>query len=105
MNEYISKVVTWVKANILIAGVIILAVTLLFFSKGIKKLFGGTRRIRHRRPAVIHHTTRRRRTLPRSVGIKRRKSPLNKSGKAKKAWQIKGSPAARRHMAQIRAMR
>lgn len=52
---------------------------------------------------------RKRRTLPRSVGMAKRRNinSVIKSGvnRGKKAWQIKGSEAARRHMAAIRRKR
>lgn len=101
MNDLITKIITWVKANILMAAGIGLALVFVLFGKQLKRLFFPRRRIRHRRPLRVSYS-RRRRSLPRSVGIRRR---YNKSGTRKKAWQIKGSPAARRHMAQIRRMR
>jgi hypothetical protein len=94
MKETFDKVMEWLKENKMIAiGAAAIAV-LLFFPKLLK--FGTTRR-------------RRRRTLPRSVGIRRRRPTIrrryNKAGKRLKAWQIKGSLAAKRHMAQIRKRR
>lgn len=98
MKETIEKIKTWVMANKTIAGVIG-AVILLFLAK---KISGKVTRRRRRKP------------LPRSVGIRkvtrRRPTSVNRvirSGRnrGKKAWQIKGSEAARRHMAAIRRKR
>lgn len=97
MSDTINKVIAWIKNNILISVLILLAVMFMFFRKQLNGLLGIKRRVKHRRA-----------TLPRSVGTARRRrktTVLNKSGKPKKAWQIKGSEAARRHMARIRAMR
>lgn len=95
MGEFFNKVVTYIKEHKavgIIAGVLLLFV--LF-----KKLKGRAPR-------------RRRKTLPRSVGMRKavRRTSVNrviKSGRnrGKKAWQIKGSEAARRHMANIRRKR
>lgn len=96
MKEQIEKVKTWImehKAIGIIAGLLLLFV--LF-----KKLKGRS-------------PSRRRRSLPRSVGLRkatRSKGSVNriiKTGRhrGKKAWQIKGSPEARRHMALIRRKR
>jgi hypothetical protein len=92
MTDLFDKIKTWVLANKVIAGII--GAVLLFIAY--KKFF--------RRRRVTHH--RRSRTLPRSVGTHRRRSAnsIIKSGvhRGKKAWQVKGSEAARRHMASIR---
>jgi hypothetical protein len=95
MNDTLSKVWAWVKSNILITILILLAVGFMFFGRQMNKLFGIRKRVKHRR------------VIPRSVGTRRssRKRVLTKSGKVKKPWQIKGSEAARRHMAKIRSMR
>jgi hypothetical protein len=105
MGEFFNKAITYVKEHKavgIIAGVLLLFV--LF-----KKLKGRTtrrRRIRH--VATRSHT--RRRSIPRSVGMNKATRSTNriiKSGRhrGKKAWQIKGSPEARRHMANIRRKR
>jgi hypothetical protein len=94
MNEFFSKVVTWIKENKMLAAAGGLLVLLLLFPRLVRKLMGTTRR--------------RRRSLPRSVGMRRysrSRRSYSKGGRAKKPWQIKGSPAARRHMAQIRKKR
>jgi len=109
MKETIEKIKTWVMENKTIAGVIG-AVVLLFLAK---KLSGKmtTRRRRRRIPRSVGMARRRRKVVTRSVGMsKPRRSNANrviKSGRnrGKKAWQIKGSEAARRHMAAIRRKR
>lgn len=49
----------------------------------------------------------RRRTVTRGARryLKRTRRQYTKGGKAKKPWQIKGSLAAKRHMARLRKMR
>ena len=90
MNTYITEIENWIKNNVAVAsgiGVVILA--------GLYFLFKGKKRV------VRHHRTlypAPRRRLPRSVGRRRMKG-------AKRPWQVKGSLAARRHMAQIRKRR
>jgi len=97
MSELFTKIVAFVKANLIII-LIVVGVILIFFPKMFRGLL-PRRRIRRRR--IITQSTRARRRLPRSVGM-RKSSP---GGKAKKPWQIKGSEAARRHMAKLRRMR
>jgi len=110
MKDLFNKVLTWAKSNMLLAIGALLAVIMLFFPKLLKGLFGTTRR-RHRRIAGSPYSTgspyrrNKRRTLPRSVGMRKIRRQYTKGGKVKKPWQIKGSIAARRHMAQIRRMR
>lgn len=106
MKEFIDKTMAWVKANILLSVIILICVILIFFPKLVKGLI-GKKRIRHRpgyyASRTVTGTVRRR--LPRSVGMLKARKQYTKGGKAKKAWQIKGSLAAKRHMAQIRKMR
>jgi hypothetical protein len=115
MNNFFTKIFTWIKANLLLAIGILIAVVVLFFPKLLRGLT-GRRRIRHRRGyysragrrvSARTYFRRPRRTLPRSVGIRRSRTrrQYTKGGKVKKPWQIKGSIAARRHMARIRRMR
>lgn len=115
MKDFFDKTLTWIKANLWLAIGILIAVVIVFFPKLLKGLT-GTRRIKHRPGYYAARSGRRiprsvgmaRRRIPRSVGLTRRGVPrkqYTKGGKAKKAWQIKGSLAARRHMAQIRKMR
>jgi hypothetical protein len=106
MKDFFDKVLTWVKANIWLAVGLLLVIVVMFFPKLLSGLL-GRRRIRHRPGYYASRTiTRtRRRSLPRSVGLHKARKQYTKGGKAKKAWQIKGSLAAKRHMAQIRKMR
>jgi hypothetical protein len=94
MKEKFEMVKAWIMNNKMIAGVA--AFILLFV---LYKKFAGKRR-----------PTRRRRSVLRVASNPRRRRSVNtviKSGKnrGKKAWQIKGSEAARRHMAAIRRKR
>jgi len=101
MKDLFDKIFAWIKANLLLSIGILVAVVVLFFPKLLKGLT-GRRRVRHR-PG--YYTARSGRTLPRSVGTHRVRKQYTKGGRAKKPWQIKGSEAARRHMAKIRRMR
>lgn len=93
MNEKLTKVIEWLKENkIAAAGLGILAAVVLL------KKFGKKTYRRRRKP------------LPRSVNYPvRRKRPgstaRRRTSGAKKPWQIKGSPAARRRMALLRRKR
>lgn len=82
----------WVKGNLPLAIGAGLLIAILFFPRIIRKLIGTN--VRHRR-----------RSLPRSVGMRRARRRYSKGGKAKKPWQIKGSLAAKRHMARLRKRR
>jgi len=90
MKEKFEALKTWVMNNKVIAAVAGLVVLVMIYKKFGKK------------------TYRRRRSLPRSVNYpvrrKRAGSTSRRSG-AKKPWQIKGSPAARRRMALLRRKR
>jgi len=97
MGDIINKALTWVKANTMKALLIGAVILIVFFGSKLKRILFAPRRIRHRRAAAI---VRRRRSLPRSVGTHKMRSTPKK-----KPWQVKGSLAARRHMAQIRARR
>jgi hypothetical protein len=92
-----DTITNWIKNNMLISVGIGIVAIFVFFPKLLKGLFGTSRK------RVLHHrvvrSVIRRRSLPGSVGIHRRMKG------AKKPWQIKGSLAARRHMAQIRKRR
>jgi hypothetical protein len=98
MTDFFNKAIAWIKANLILSIVIGIAVIFIFFGRGVKKLFGPTYRARHHRSIVRHIT--RRKSLPRSAGTHKMKSTPKK-----KPWQVKGSLAARKHMAQIRRMR
>lgn len=107
MSDLFTKIAAWIKANTLIS--ILIGIVVLFMVTGHKlgNLLGGKRKVRHHR--TISRTAPRRRSLPRSVSmhkVKRsNKAAYNKNGSKKKPWQIAGSLAARRHMAEIRRKR
>ncbi len=88
MKEKFEALKTWIMDNKAVAA--LAGFVLLFF---IYKKFVKRPRRRRRRP------------IPRSVGYPRRRRTYSRGGAAKKPWQIKGSLAARRHMAQIRRKR
>jgi hypothetical protein len=98
MTDFFNKAIAWIKANLILSIVIGIAVIFIFFGRGVKKLFGPAHRVRDHRSIVRRLT--RSRSLPRSAGTHKMKSTQKK-----KPWQVKGSLAARRHMAQIRRMR
>jgi hypothetical protein len=89
----IEKIKTWIEGNKTLAMVIGAGVALLV----LPKLMRTTRRRRVRRQY----------SPVRIVKVKNRprRKVYTKGGKAKKPWQIKGSIAARRHMAKIRRMK
>lgn len=105
MQTTFNNIIAWIKANILLSVGILIAVVLVFFPRVLHHLFGTTRRVHHhigtRRVSARTYYRRPRRSLPRSVGTRRRRT----SHGPKKPWQIKGSRAARLHMAKIRRMR
>lgn len=87
MNEYFTKTFDWIKANpVMAAGAAIGA--LLLLKPG---LFRAKRRRRRPAKAVSHRRTVRRR--------------YNKAPAGKKAWQVKGSRAAKLRMARIRRLK
>jgi hypothetical protein len=108
MTDFITKAIAWIKANYIIAIIAALGIILIFFPKLLGGLF-RKKRVKHRKGYIPVSRRRRtrpgRRSLPRSVGTHKSRPQYNKSGTRKKAWQIKGSLAARRHMAQIRRLR
>lgn len=108
----LTKITAWIKANLLLTGGIVIVAILLFFPKMLRDVFGSPRRkVRHRasRTAPAYTTyARRRRRLPRSVGMSKARPSYRRRTRtkgSKKPWQIKGSLAARRHMALIRKRR
>ena len=130
MKEFFDKVLTWVKSNVLLSIIGLIAVIVIFFPKLFKGIFrtrphadqwytraARERRKERKRPGRVLRSgvngpkagARRGRFLPRSVGMRKagRTNRIIKSGvnRGKKAWQIKGSPEARRHMANIRRKR
>lgn len=92
MKETIDKIMTWIKGNLLLAIGAGILLAILLFPRIIRKLLGTN--YRHRR-----------RNIPRSVGMRKTRRRYTKGGKAKKPWQIKGSLAAKRHMARLRKRR
>jgi len=104
MTTFFTTAWNWIKSNMLISIGIALVVIVMLFPKILKGLFGSSRRrVRHRR--IVSRPVRRRRSLPRSVGMHKAKASYNKNGTRKKAWQIPGSRAAKLHMAAIRRKR
>lgn len=91
-----EKIIEWLKANKILA---IGAAALLFLAP---KLFKTRRRTRRRRVTPVSAPRRRR---ARATVARRRKTTGRSGKKVKKAWQVKGSIAARRHMARLRKMR
>jgi len=89
------KLKLWFMENkpLAIAGGLVLGLFLLM-----RIIKPGTRR-RRLRPGTRRYSTKR---FPTRRATKR---VYTKGGKAKKPWQVKGSLAAKRHMAQIRKMR
>ena len=110
MNDYLTKIFTWIKANWIIVIGLLIGLILILFPKLLK--FGGrphadrwySKASREKRKANKALTKSGKR-LPRSVGKSKTPPVYNKDGSRKKPWQIAGSPAARRHMAEIRARR
>jgi hypothetical protein len=104
-----DTITTWLKNNPLIAGLIAIGAILLFFPKIFKSIFGGSTRVRHRRvKRVVRSVNSHRRRVHHAItGSHKRRSPRirRRSKGAKKPWQVKGSLAARRHMALIRKRR
>jgi len=108
----------WLKQNIVIGVLIIVALLLVLFPRAVRRMFAAPRKRRRR--------TRSGKPLPRSVG--RRRSLIsragrrtgkgypavgggtipykyNKDGTVKKAWQVKGTVAAKQRMARLRRSR
>lgn len=93
-----ETIINWIKANKVLA-MAAGAVIALF---ALRKFMKPTRRRRRRTVS-----TGARRYLRRSSGRPRvrTKRVYTKGGKAKKPWQVKGSLAAKRHMARLRKMK
>jgi hypothetical protein len=108
----LTTITTWIKNNLLIAIIIGIAAIGLLFPKVLKGVFGTERRRRRRGTRIAGHSNVRRRVYHlrntvsrvRTIGRLRRPGTRRHKG-AKKPWQIKGSLAARRHMALIRKRR
>jgi hypothetical protein len=97
MNEFTEKALLWLKENKMIALIGGSIAVLLFFPKLLKP---KRRRRRRRTAQTVTYRTRSGRRLPRSVGTRKARSTGTK-----KPWQVKGSLAAKRRMAQIRRMK
>lgn len=126
MSDFLTKVTTWVKANLYLAIGIALTIIILLFGRSLKRLFGVRRRVRHRRPAKSIRIVRRspglraknRKPLPRSVGMSRASGrgypkygggyipfKRNKNGSIKKAKFVSGTVAAHNYMRKLRLSR
>lgn len=94
----IEKIKTWIAGNKILAIAAGAIVALLVVRKMI------ARPVRRKRRTVSAGA---RKFLRRSAGRPKTKVKrvYTKGGKAKKPWQVKGSLAARRHMARLRKMR
>jgi len=103
MKAFFDTVIAWIKGNLWLSIGILAVILFVLFPRQIKKMFVSS----PRRKRVVHQVkTSSRRRIPRSVGLRKVNKPsYNKNGTKKKPWQIKGSPAARRRMAQIRRKR
>jgi len=105
-NNYttmLTNIFTWIKGNILITVLILVAGIFIFKPTLLRGLTGSARRRTHRRNVrrAITGTIRRRRT----TSATRSRSRSTSRRRNKKPWQVKGSLAARRRMAQIRRRR
>jgi len=90
----IEKLKEWAVQNKAVAIALAAIVGLFIFKKMAKR----PRRRRRVRTVAASAYRRRRTAAP-------RKRMYTKGGKAKKPWQIKGSIAAKRHMAKLRRMK
>lgn len=130
-----DKVMTWIKANILLALGIALAAIFIFFPKILR---GSTRRVKHGpswylqrgKPLPQRLIGKSGKPIPRSVGIRRANTQrasggssggsakgyaavgggtipfkYNKDGSVKKAWQVAGTLAAKQRMSRLRKNR
>jgi hypothetical protein len=88
MNELFSKLKSFYEGNKVLALIITGVVLVMFTPLG--KMFRGTSRRRRRKAVRVVYKPRTRRRI---------------TIKAKKPWQVKGSLAAKRRMAQIRRKR
>ena len=125
-----TNILTWIKNNILLAIGIAVLLLVLFFGKNVRRLFFGSRRVKHRpgyhlthtrSGKLIEHRSIRRvshKPIPRSVGLhkisgKGYPAPggghipfkYNKDGTIKKAWQVAGTLAAKNRMKKLRRAR
>jgi hypothetical protein len=103
MSDFFTKAIAWIKANVLLAIGIGILIVVLFFPKLLRHVIGPTRRRVHHR--VVRETRHRRNVRKAITGTYRRRPRSRTMKGAKKPWQVKGSRAARLHMAKIRRMR
>lgn len=89
-----EKIIEWLKVNKTLAIAASVALVL------IPKIFKPTRRKRRTTRPVSSPRSRKQ-----NVSVSRRRKTYRPGKKQKKAWQVKGSIAARRHMARIRKLR
>lgn len=97
MKEKLEQVITWIKNNKIVAAIGGIIVLMFLYKKLARKTY---RRKRRKTAASPRRSTR----SKKSSGSYNR---IIKTGRnrGKKAWQIKGSPEARRRMAALRRMR
>jgi hypothetical protein len=108
----LTSVTTWIKNNLMISIIVGLVAIFLFFPRMFKGIIGSSPRRRRRRiirsshSRRVHHaiTGTHRRRVRRSSPVRHRTVRRKMKG-SKKPWQVKGSLAARRHMALIRKRR
>lgn len=90
----IEKIKTWFAVNKTL-GIALAGLVGLFLLK--KMMKPARRRRRARKPATVSRGAKR--------YLRKTRRTYTKGGKAKKPWQIKGSLAAKRHMARLRKMK
>lgn len=90
----IEKVKEWFTANKTV-GIALAGIIALFLFK--KMMKPARRRRRARKPATVSRGAKR--------YLRKTRRTYTKGGKAKKPWQVKGSLAAKRHMARLRKMK
>lgn len=102
----LTTITTWIKNNLLISILVGVAAIALLFPKVLKGIFGSSPRRHKRRTVRSVHAAHVHRAIHRHHAARRivhsiKKRVTHRKG-AKKPWQVKGSLAARRHMALIR---
>lgn len=90
----IEKIKAWFAVNKTL-GIALAGVVSLFILK--KMMKPARRRRRARKPATVSRGAKR--------YLRKTRRVYTKGGKAKKPWQVKGSLAAKRHMARLRKMK
>lgn len=119
MNETFSKIVNWIKSNMLLSIIVGLVVIIVLFGRKLKSLFFRSQHKRRRKNLKVKRGsgTRMRKPIPRSVGIRASGKGYpaagggyipfkrNKDGTIKKAWQVAGTLAAKSRMNRLRKAR